>query len=240
MSEHIVAARDLTRQYTVGESVLEVLNGVDMTIGRGEIIAIIGESGAGKSTLLHILGLLDRPTSGELHLNGKDVTGLTDEQLAEYRNGTIGFVFQFHHLLPEFTALENVLMPAIIGRSNGPAAKERAQYLLSKVGLEGRLNHHPNELSGGELQRVAVARALMNEPALVLADEPSGNLDHRNSLMLHDLLWDMAKEHAYTFVIVTHDMALAGQADRVLHLSEGLLHEVAGETLRELTRTLGV
>lgn len=240
MSDNIVAAEKLIRQYSVGGTVLDVLKGVDMTISRGEIIAIIGESGAGKSTLLHILGLLDRPTSGVLCLDGKDVTGMTDEQLAEYRNGTIGFVFQFHHLLPEFTALENVLMPSVIGRNNGPSADERARYLLSKVGLEARLNHHPNELSGGELQRVAVARALMNEPALVLADEPSGNLDHRNSLMLHDLLWELAREQAYTFVIVTHDMSLAGQADRVLHLSDGLLHEVSGETLRELTRTLGV
>ena len=230
----MVKARSITKNYSVGGHTLEVLRGVDLDIAAGEIIAIVGESGAGKSTLLHILGMLDRPTSGTFSLNGKTIDGKTDTELAAFRNKLVGFVFQFHHLLPEFSALENVMMPSIIGRKSRAAALERAEALLDSVGLSERLEHRPGELSGGELQRVAVARALMNEPTIVFADEPSGNLDHNNSLMLHDLLWNLARDNTYTFIIVTHDLSLAERADRVLQLSEGKIHEMNKETIREL------
>ena len=234
MSDILVKARGLTKNYTVGGHTLEVLQGVDLDIAAGEIIAIVGESGAGKSTLLHILGMLDRPTSGTFSLNGETIEGKTDLELAAFRNSLVGFVFQFHHLLPEFSALENVMMPSIIGRKPRAAAIDRAKSLLDSVGLSERIEHRPGELSGGELQRIAVARALMNEPAIVFADEPSGNLDHNNSLMLHDILWNLARDNNYTFIIVTHDLSLAERADRVLQLSEGKIHEMNKETIREL------
>jgi len=217
----------------VGETTLEVLRGVELDLTEGEILAVVGESGAGKSTLLHILGMLDRPTSGSLVLNRQEVVGKSDAELAGIRNGFVGFIFQFHHLLPEFTALENVLMPARIAGKNGSATRERAEYLLSRVGLSERLLHRPSELSGGELQRVAVARALMNEPSLVLADEPSGNLDHRNSEILHDLIWTLAREQKCTFVVVTHDIMLAERADRVVELRDGVIGAISGANIRE-------
>jgi lipoprotein-releasing system ATP-binding protein len=194
---------------------------------------VVGESGAGKSTLLHILGMLDRPTSGSLILNNEEVVGKTDENLAGYRNTLVGFIFQFHHLLPEFSAVENVLMPARISGKSGGESRERAMYLLERVGLSKRLQHRPGELSGGELQRVAVARALMNEPALVLADEPSGNLDHRNSEMLHELIWSLAREQKCTFVIVTHDLLLAEKADRIVQLHDGIAETVDFKKITE-------
>jgi len=238
VSQAVVTARGITKHYIVGRTVLEVLNGVDFDIQQGEIVAIIGESGAGKSTLLHILGMLDRPTSGTFSLNGEEVVGKTDEDLAALRNRTVGFVFQFHHLLPEFSALENVMMPAIIAGSPHTQSVERAERLLEQVGLAERRRHRPGELSGGELQRVAVARALMNEPAIVYADEPSGNLDHRNSELLHDLLWSLARENNYTFVIVTHDLTLAERADRILLLADGSVRECGKEGLNELIKTM--
>lgn len=236
MAENLLTARGITKNYIVGRSVLEVLNGIDLDIVKGDILAVIGESGAGKSTLLHILGMLDRPTSGTFSLNGEIINDKSDSELALFRNRLVGFVFQFHHLLPEFSALENVMMPAIIGRKNGRNSVKRAKLLLEKVGLSERIEHRPGELSGGELQRVAVARALMNEPEIVFADEPSGNLDHRNSLMLHDLMWNLADEHKYTFVIVTHDMSLAGKADRVVQIREGKIEEINKEIINELIR----
>jgi len=217
----------------MGGTALEVLKGVDLELQAGEILAIVGESGAGKSTLLHILGMLDRPTGGSLVLDGYEVVGKNDSDLASYRNNFVGFVFQFHHLLPEFTALENVMVPAWIKGSNAIETRNRARILLQRVGLEERLLHRPGELSGGELQRVAVARALMNQPKLVFADEPSGNLDHRNSEMLHDLIWNLAREQGCTFVIVTHDLSLAQRADRVALLKDGLIEELDMKKLGE-------
>jgi len=230
----ILSARDITKKYEMGKSSLEVLKGVDLDVIEGEILAVIGESGAGKSTLLHILGMLDRPTSGMLVLNGENLIGRSEEELATYKNRFVGFIFQFHHLLPEFTAVENVIMPALIGGTGDRAGiQDRAETLLRKVGLSERMHHRPSELSGGELQRVSVARALMNQPSMIFADEPSGNLDHRNSEMLHDLIWDLAREHNLSFVVVTHDLGLAARADKVVLLEDGMLREVEKENLSE-------
>ena len=226
MTETILFSEELTKEFHMGGSTLKVLKGVNIELQKGQIAAIIGKSGAGKSTLLHIFGMLDRPTSGRLVFNGEELGNKSDNELAAFRNHTIGFIFQFHHLLPEFNALENVLMPAMISGNNKKTSAERAKYLLDRVGLSERLNHRPGELSGGELQRVAVARALINEPSLVLADEPSGNLDQENSEMLHDLIWGLAREDNLTFVIVTHDMSLAERADRILHLTDGVMEEI--------------
>ena len=233
MSRIILAARGITKHYTMGGSTLEVLRGVDLEMAAGEILAIVGESGAGKSTLLHILGMLDRPTAGSLMLDGFEVVGKNDDDLAKYRNNFVGFVFQFHHLLPEFTALENVMIPSRIRGDNGGDVRKRAELLLHRVGLDQRVQHRPGELSGGELQRVAVARALMNEPKMVFADEPSGNLDHRNSEMLHELIWNLAREHGCTFVIVTHDLGLAQRADRVVQLQDGVIEELDVKKISE-------
>lgn len=222
----LLSARGITKQYVVGNSVLNVLNGVDLTLQRGQILAIVGESGAGKSTLLHILGLLDRPTSGILSINDENLVTKSDIELATYRNQFVGFVFQFHHLLPEFTALENVQMPAFIRGKTDADSRGRAIELLEQVGLGQRIGHRPNELSGGELQRVAVARALMNAPSIIFADEPSGNLDHNNSEILHDLLCGLAEDYHCSFVIVTHDLQLARRADRIVRLTDGVLVEM--------------
>ncbi|HDY90227.1 MAG TPA: ABC transporter ATP-binding protein [bacterium] len=234
MNKIILSAECITKNYYVGNTVLEVLKGVDLDLMEGQIIAIIGESGAGKSTLLHLLGFLDRPTSGQLKFNAENLNEKTEIELAQFRNNQIGFIFQFHHLLPEFNAFENVLMPALIARKNSSDIIRRVEYLLDRVGLSKRLKHRPGELSGGELQRVAVARALINEPAIVLADEPSGNLDHRNSEMLHDLIWNLARENNYSFVIVTHDLSLAKKADRVMLLNDGTIEDIESERLNEL------
>lgn len=233
MERVILSTRNITKKYVVGKSVLEVLSGVNLDLVEGKITAIVGESGAGKSTLLHILGMLDRPTTGTLALNGEDLIGKTDSELAIYRNRFVGFIFQFHHLLPEFNALENVQMPALINGNNNWELRDRAVSLLESVGLSERMNHRPNELSGGELQRVAVARALMNNPSIIFADEPSGNLDHRNSEMLHNLIWDLASEHNCTFVVVTHDMGLAKRADRIMKLQDGVLEDIDREKFSE-------
>jgi lipoprotein-releasing system ATP-binding protein len=203
---------------------LHILRGVDLVVEEGERVAIVGASGTGKSTLLHILGALDRPSAGRVELEGRDLNTMWDEALAEVRNRRIGFVFQFHHLLPEFTALENVAMPALIAGTGFEEAFERAAGLLAAVGLTDRGDHRPSRLSGGEKQRVAVARALVNRPAVVLADEPSGNLDEASSAQLHDLLFELDGGGGHTLLLVTHDQRLAGRADRVLELAEGTLH----------------
>ncbi|AEA45431.1 ABC transporter ATP-binding protein [Fluviicola taffensis] len=202
---------------------LDVLKGIDLEIKSGEIVSIVGSSGAGKTTLLQILGTLDKPDSGELTLNGINPFTLNSRGLAEFRNQKIGFIFQFHQLLPEFTALENVLMPALIGGKALNESKVRAKHLLQKLGLQDRENHQPSALSGGEQQRVAVARALMNEPDIIFADEPSGNLDSKNAAELHQLFFDLRDEFGQTFVIVTHNNQLAEMADRMIVMSDGSL-----------------
>ena len=204
---------------------LHVLKGVNLEIQAGEIVAIIGKSGAGKSTLLHILGTLDGADEGTLIINEEDVRQLNTKKLAAFRNKNIGFVFQFHHLLPEFTALENVCMPAFIQKMPEASTKARATELLEYLGLKERLTHKPTELSGGEQQRVAVARSLMNQPAIVFADEPSGNLDSASSQELHQLLFDLRKDFNQTFIIVTHNEELAKMSDRTLEMKDGLLIE---------------
>ncbi len=202
---------------------LHVLKGVDLAIEQGEVVSIVGKSGAGKSTLLHILGTLDRADEGRLVINGEDVFGMTTRKLANFRNRNIGFIFQFHHLLPEFTALENVCIPAFIDQMPERKALDRARELLDYLGLSERLTHKPTQLSGGEQQRVAVARALMNRPAIVYADEPSGNLDSASSQELHQLLFRLRDDFNQTFVIVTHNQELAGMSDRTLEMKDGKL-----------------
>ncbi|MCO6481093.1 MAG: ABC transporter ATP-binding protein [Phaeodactylibacter sp.] len=202
---------------------LHVLKGVDMEIGRGEVVSIVGKSGAGKSTLLHILGTLDKADEGKLLINGEDVSRLNPKKLAAFRNSNIGFVFQFHHLLPEFTAVENVYIPALISKQPESKARRRAEELLDYLNLSGRLTHKPAQLSGGEQQRVAVARSLMNQPAIVFADEPSGNLDSTSSQELHQLLFDLRRDFKQTFVIVTHNKELAAMSDRTLEMKDGRL-----------------
>ncbi|MCR5394434.1 MAG: ABC transporter ATP-binding protein [Bacteroidales bacterium] len=206
---------------------LEVLKGIDLSIADGQVAAIVGKSGAGKTTLLQIMGTLERPTltgvtpAPSIHIGGTDVLRLNDRELSAFRNRHIGFVFQFHQLLPEFTALENVMMPALIGGTSTSQARQRAEELLSYLGLSDRASHKPSELSGGEKQRVAVARALVNRPDVIFADEPSGSLDNQNKQELHRLFFDLRREFGQTFVIVTHDESLAQMSDRIIHLSDG-------------------
>ncbi len=204
-------------------SELTILDGVDVAVGAGEALAIIGASGAGKSTLLHLLGCLDRPTAGQVVLDGRPVSGLPDADLAALRNRRVGFVFQFHHLLREFTALENVMMPMLIAGRDVRDARTSASALLGEVGLDRRLHHKPGQLSGGEQQRVAVARALANTPAVVIADEPSGNLDTHTAEQLHDLLFRLRDMHGVSLVLATHNRELADRADRILQLKDGRL-----------------
>ena len=202
---------------------LQVLKGIDLHINRGEVVSIVGPSGAGKTTLLQIIGTLDRPDSGSVFVDDIDVTNLSQKRLSDFRNKHIGFVFQFHQLLPEFTAIENVMIPAYIAGISQREAKQRAQELLEFMGLNNRASHKPNELSGGEKQRVAVARALINKPAVILADEPSGSLDSKNKEELHQLFFDLRDKFGQTFVIVTHDEQLASITDRTIHLKDGML-----------------
>lgn len=202
---------------------LQVLKGIDLHIDRGEIVSIVGPSGAGKTTLLQIIGTLDKPDTGSVCVDGIDTTTLSQNALADFRNRHLGFVFQFHQLLPEFTAIENIMIPAYIAGTSNKAAKERAKELLQFMGLTDRANHKPNELSGGEKQRVAVARALVNSPAVILADEPSGSLDTKNKEELHRLFFDLRDKFGQTFVIVTHDEQLATITDRTIHMRDGLL-----------------
>lgn len=216
----ILEARGLRKVFNTGGEGLEVLKGVDLAVRAGELIAVMGESGVGKSTLLHLLGTLDLPTAGQLRIAGIDVLNLEDQALSRFRNRHIGFVFQFHYLLPEFTALENVLLPA---RVAGVDRRKEALELMDSVGLADRLHHRPGALSGGECQRVAVVRALVNEPLVVLADEPSGNLDEATSASLHQLLAELARERGQAFVVMTHDRKLAQSMDRQGRIEAGVL-----------------
>lgn len=211
------------KQISKSFGTLQVLRGVSLTIERGEIVAIIGKSGAGKTTLLQIIGTLDRPDSGSVIIDGTDVLHLGEQALAEFRNSHIGFIFQFHQLLPEFTALENVMMPALIHRDSRDDARQRATQLLTDLGLADRMSHKPNELSGGERQRVAAARAMMMNPDVILADEPSGSLDETNKRELHALLQHMRTKFGQTIVIVTHDKELAAISDRIIELKDGVM-----------------
>jgi lipoprotein-releasing system ATP-binding protein len=207
---------------------IEVLSGAELTVARGEFVAIVGASGSGKSTLLHLLGALDRPSAGEVRLDGASYGELSATELALVRNRKLGFVFQFHHLLREFTALENVMLPLLIAGTPEPAARSRAEELLAAVGLAGRMSHRPSALSGGEQQRAAVARALANDPVVVLADEPSGNLDYGHSERLHDLFATLARGFETAVIVVTHNRQLAARADRVLSLESGRLVPLSG------------
>ena len=218
---NLIRVVDLHKSYYDGLTELPVLKGIDLEVDTAEILAIVGASGVGKSTLLHLLGALDRPTQGKVFYEGQDIFALNDKELDQFRNQEIGFVFQFHHLLPEFTALENVAMPGLVAGDKADVAHVRARELLDYVGLSERLRHRPYELSGGERQRVAIARALMNHPKVVLADEPTGNLDRKTSEAVHDLLWDLNDRFGQTFIIVTHNQTLAQRADRLIHLVDG-------------------
>ncbi|MCK4914614.1 MAG: ABC transporter ATP-binding protein [Candidatus Eisenbacteria sp.] len=223
---------DIRKSFDTGRDRLHVLSGVNLTVGEGEIVAIVGPSGVGKSTLLHIMGALDVPTSGKVYVRDTDVFAMSEAERAAFRNRTVGFVFQFHHLLRELTALENVMMPCLVGGMDKDEAASRAEELLAAVRLSDRADHRPGELSGGEEQRAAVARALAAKPLMVLADEPSGNLDRASSDELHDLIWGLRESIGQTFVIVTHNPDLFERADRVVVLKEGLATERKGGAQR--------
>ena len=225
----LLACRGISKTYHDGESDTPVLSDVSLTVQTSEHVAILGSSGSGKSTLLHILGGLDKPTEGEVWFHGESMTGMKPSQLAALRNQKIGFIYQFHHLLPEFSALENAAMPLLIGGMPEKKAKQAATDMLEQVGLTHRLMHKPSALSGGERQRVAIARALVNRPALVLADEPTGNLDNKTGEQVYGLLTSLSESLGTSFVVVTHDNALAARMNRTLHIKDGLLHgEAAG------------
>lgn len=217
----MIEIKNITKSF----GALQVLKGIDLTIDKNEVVSIVGPSGSGKTTLLQILGTLDKPDSGSIVINGQRISGLKDKELARFRNQEIGFIFQFHQLLPEFTALENVMMPALIGGMSKAEAQDKALDLITMLGLSDRAEHKPNELSGGEKQRIAVARALVNDPAVVLADEPSGSLDTQNKEDLHQLFFDLRDRLGQTFVIVTHDEKLAELTDRTIHLVDGQLKD---------------
>ena len=228
MSENgkILVTKNLHKTYQMGRSSVPVLRGIDLEVNEAQIVAIVGTSGVGKSTLLHILGTLDHPSEGSVTIEGTDVFKFDEKKLAEFRNRTVGFVFQFHHLMPEFTALENVMMPGLIAGKPKKRISDRAKSLLTEVGLEHRMNHRPGELSGGEMQRVAVARALMNDPKLIFADEPSGNLDRAASDALHELLWNLSRKEKRTLIIVTHNHELAENADKVVEIFDGSIKNI--------------
>ncbi len=213
----MLSAKNLFKKYDQ----VQVLKGVDLEVHDGEIVAITGSSGAGKSTLLHLIGTLDKPDSGTILIGGENISSFNDKQLSNFRNQRMGFVFQFHHLLPEFSALENVMLPELIAQKKESDTKKLAQELLERLGLKDRIHHRPNQLSGGEAQRVAVCRALINKPTMVLADEPSGNLDSNNALELHQLFLQLRDELKQTFIIVTHHQQLAAMADRTLQMQDG-------------------
>lgn len=221
MGEPLVVVSNLTKSFQHMGRTLHVLKGIDLVIERGQILAIVGPSGAGKSTLLHCLGTLDLPTSGEIRLGNEELTTLSSGRLAAIRNREVGFVFQFHHLLPEFNALENAMLPGLIAGRPRKETEKRARYLLEEVGLSERITHRPGELSGGEQQRVAIARALALEPRLLLADEPTGNLDSATSEAIHDLFFQINKTHGTTIVVVTHNPGFANSMPRIVHMKDG-------------------
>lgn len=223
MSDIIISSDNLTKRFTEGKLDVEVLKGVSLELKAGEKIAIVGSSGSGKSTLLHILGGLDLPSSGTVTVMDKDISQLSDKERGDLRNHSLGFIYQFHHLLPEFSALENVAMPLLIRGLSVKEASEKASTILDKVGLGDRLKHKPGQLSGGERQRAAIARALVTEPNAVLADEPTGNLDHKTALQIFDLMQTLNLEMQTAFIIVTHDMQLAEKMDKIYHLVDGHL-----------------
>ena len=222
-----IEIRNLRKSFELGGRIIEVLRGMDLSIGAGEMVAVLGSSGVGKSTFLHVLGTLDQPTAGAIHYDGSDVTRLSPSRLADFRNHTIGFVFQFHHLLPEFTAEENCAMPALIAGAPRPDAIARARKLLDRVGLSHRLDHRPGELSGGEQQRVALARALIMEPRVLLADEPTGNLDTHTASEIHGLTVELNRERGMTMVVVTHNADLASRMPRRVHMVDGKIGDEA-------------
>jgi lipoprotein-releasing system ATP-binding protein len=219
--DNILNATNIHKTYVNGPQPIEVLKGIDLSVKEGELIVIMGPSGVGKSTLLHVIGGLDKPTAGTVQIDNTNIFNLNDKQLAVFRNKAIGFVFQFHHLLPEFTALENLIIPAIMYQARDKKIEDHAIKILDQVGLGDRLTHKPGELSGGEQQRVAVARALVNNPRLILADEPTGNLDKKNSEMLYQLILKLNKEFKQTFIIVTHNEMMSREANRVIELEDG-------------------
>ncbi len=225
-AEPILQVKGVHKHFGSGERRVDVLRGIDLTLSGQESIAVVGASGVGKTTLLHILGTLERPSAGEVIYEGVNVLTFSETQLAAYRNCSIGFVFQFHHLLSEFTALENVMLPPLIGRMSKKKSRESAQYVLDLVGLSHRTQHRVGELSGGEQQRVAVARALVLNPKVLLADEPTGNLDTRSSRNIHEFLLRLNQEQKVSLVVVTHNMELAGMMQRQLHMKDGLLNEI--------------
>ncbi|MEM9073974.1 MAG: ABC transporter ATP-binding protein [Myxococcota bacterium] len=225
MTTPLVIAHGVRKDFVHDDKTVRVLKGVDLTINRGEMVCVVGRSGAGKSTLLHILGTLDLPTEGAITYAGRDVTKLSSQELADFRNRTIGFVFQFHHLMPEFDALENVMMPGLIKGMDRKGLRERARGLLEEVGLGHRLEHRPGELSGGEQQRVALARALVMEPALVLADEPTGNLDSKTSDAIHRLFFELNEKRGTTFLLVTHSGDMADRMPRVVTMKDGMIEK---------------
>ncbi|MXN87654.1 lipoprotein-releasing ABC transporter ATP-binding protein LolD [Pasteurella canis] len=225
MKQHLLHCQNISKSYQEGSIQTEVLKGVSFNIEAGELVAIVGSSGSGKSTLLHTLGGLDQPSSGEVFIKGQSLQHANANQLAQLRNQYLGFVYQFHHLMADFTALENVMMPMLIGQQNKTEAKDRAEKMLSAVGLAHRISHRPSALSGGERQRVAIARSLVNNPALVLADEPTGNLDRKTTESIFDLIQQLNHEQNIAFLLVTHDLSLAEKLTRCLVMQDGILRE---------------